>query len=303
MDLEGLDGAWRAFLETVPVDLETQIQAGESFDADLWPGYLDRCCPKLGETEQPPRDKAQSLWYAGDYDRALRLYQELYDRDGKTQWGYQIAQCCRKLDRLTDAAALLDKLLARPGLTEYERGRLLRAKTSCLMAQGNWPALETAFNEQHALKQDPSKDRDMIEACLHNPDLREPIAKALTTEDAYEKRRILEDLVHQHPGEAGLRYLYATRAFGSLNAGWGLSIPAERKTQVAALLDYLEQAPESADRLAGQLGSFADRAILVKEFGLAERISNALTRFCAEPLHQYRARRALDRVAFEQTQN
>ncbi len=76
-NLEQLDQDWRAFLAGVPVDMEQRIEARDRFDPDLWPGYTERCCPKLGQVEPPALELAELHWSAGDWRGALDAYREL----------------------------------------------------------------------------------------------------------------------------------------------------------------------------------------------------------------------------------
>ena len=80
-----------------------------------------------------------------------------------------------------------------------------------------------------------------------------------------------------------------------------MSIAPERRTQVAAVLKYAEVAPGAADQLSDQLQSFAERAAVIREFGLAEVIGQAMARLCRDEHHRFRAQRLIERIAFERS--
>ncbi|MBW7864318.1 MAG: hypothetical protein GX580_00795 [Candidatus Hydrogenedens sp.] len=298
MNLEQLDAAWRAFLEKVPVDQETQLRAAESYDPAFWgEGYFDCDCPKLGDTVEKPEARAQNLWNAGNYRAALEAYGELTARDNSARWAGQMALCLQKLAREDEAAALLREQLAREDLTEFDRRRLEKMLPTMLMTLRDWDGLYALLEAQLALEQDPAavRDRQAVLACMRNPAVRDAVAQALTTEDFTTRRGILAGLTEANPEDAELRHLYLTR---------GLATDYPRGTRpmrerVAELLDVAVKYPEVALNLAGSLRFAASRLIEEREYDLAGSICDTLMETLTDPLQRAAVERLRARLVFD----
>ena len=300
-DLPELDTEWKQFLETVPVDVETQIRAGNYFDAAYWGAYSKECCPKLGQQQPDMEIRAIRLWYRGHYDKAFVMYEHLFETTGEVRWGYQAALCLHKQHLFDEALALLDDLSTKENLTDFERIKTLKARTPILMAQHDWPALYAAFDALAAFEEgEPSEDQHIVQSLLHQPEIRAPVAEALLMEDTYKKRQLLEELAKKYPDNLKVQYLYASRAFGSMYIrGGGAAIPPERESQIRAILEYIEKVPDATDKHVITLLDHAVASIQARNYELAEHIGNVLLRHSTNALYRFRAERLLERIDFE----
>ena len=295
--LAELDKAWRAFLSSVSVDLETQMRAAESYDASLLgESYLDCNCPKLGDTVEKPETRARNLWFAGNYRAAMQVYGELFKRDGKPRWAGQMAQCLYRLGREEEAAALLDQQLARADLKDFDRVPALRTLVTCLMSLRLWDKLYARLDEQIAMEKDAEalKDRTAIRECLHNPDLRYAVAGALLAEDPNRRCRQLEELADRFPQDTALRQLYLSR-------GISADMPRqlrEMKLRIAEMLDTVRTEPSALKLLSPPLASAADKLVDNGEYALAREIYGAISGEGAEAMQRARVERKKDYLSF-----
>lgn len=294
-----LDEEWRTFLEGVPVTLDTQLRAGEHFDSTLWPAYLDECCPKVGERDPSVRARVVAAMRAGDYADAFAMLTELYADDGRTRWAYLAARCLLRLERPDEALDMLHSVLERPDLSDHEYAHLLEVRMYCQMAVEDWPGLYETLEEQRAISPDFDIDAALLERGLRTPEMRAGLARALTTYDRQERRRIFEELFARRPDDDALAYLFATRGFPDLFAGGGLRIEPSVRADLGALLALLDRAPDAADRLAGRLQGLAERAVFLAEYELAERVFRRLEAYCDDAHHRLRAARGLARIRYE----
>jgi tetratricopeptide (TPR) repeat protein len=295
--LGDLDKAWRAFLSSIPVDLETQLRAAESYDASLWgESYLDCNCPKLGDTVEKPETRARNLWFAGNYRAARAVYEELFKRDGKPRWAGQTAQCLYKLGREEEAAALLEQQLARTGLTDFDRVPALKTLVNCLMSLKAWDKLYPRLDEQTALEKDAEalKDRNAVGACLHNPDLRDAVAGALLTEDPNRRCRQFKELADRFPQDASLRRLYLTRG---ISADMPRAV-REMKARVAEMLDTVKAEPSALKTLSQPLSAAADRLMDNDEYEFARGILDIISGEGVEAMQRARIERKKGYLAF-----
>jgi hypothetical protein len=300
MDLVALDVAWRAFLGKIPVDLDAQAQALANFDAFLAAGYLEQPGGKLGKRVPSLEDKAMAFWQAQDYARSADLFQQLFAKEHKVKWACNLAQCWRRMDRLADAVRRLRELNANPKLPPVDRAQILKTLIPCLMVQRDWTNLYAAWEEQGALESSPAArvDQEMVKACLQNPELRDAVARALTTNDAYERRHQLEELARRYPRHEGPQYLYVSRELGRITLA-GYPVDAESKQLLRDYLDRVETIPKAIHPRSTSLLALAARAIELREFDLAERMAVLLERYGNDALVVFRARVLRERIAFE----
>lgn len=300
-DLLQLDSEWKRFLETLPVDVDTQVMAGDYFDAAYWGAYSRECCPKLGERHPDIEARARLLWRHMHYNKAYLLFKELYETTGAVQWGYQAALCLQRLHLYEDALALVENLRVRDNLSHYERIKILKARTSILIALRDWAALYASFEELASLEEaKPTEDQQIIESLLHNPDFRETVAESLFTEDRYEQQRLLEELSDAYPDNPDIQYLYVSRGF-ELNTirGGGATVPPARETRIRALLKSIDRTPDALDRHFNTLMNHAVAAIQARNFDLAKHIGETLRRVSTDSLHRFLAARLMERLEFE----
>jgi len=272
-DLHELDLEWRGFLESVPVDMETQVAARDSFDPTLWPGYTEQCCPKLGDREEQPELIAGRMWRNEDWSGALEIFQDLYAERETPRLAYQVSQCMRRLGLNREAIAVLDKLLARSDLDPAERFRLLRAKIPCLLAEEDWPELEKALDARAAIENSPPPYWTSVESCLRRPDLRTTVAKALSTYDWYLKRRLLDDLQKQYPGDPAVRFIHLVNMTERFFSNRSLVVSEHERAVCLELLERGENSPELMEQLAPVLIDFLDKVIRLGEYDLATDIT------------------------------
>ena len=300
-DLAALDTQWRQFLAQIPVDMEQRLEARDNFDPELWPAYLDTCCPKVGERSWEPHDEAERRWYSWDWEGALRLYLALYEDSEKPRWAYEASQCLRKLHRLEEARDLLEQAGTSDDLTPSDQDRLLTARIAILLQAEDWSGLYTAWERRRALQDTPSPDRELLETCLRAPELRSPIARALSTDDTYLRRRLLEDLLEQHPDHEALQYVYATRALGEItDIRYVLGLGDVERNWVTRTLGFAAQSTLTADRLGPTLLQFSATAIRSRAYPLAQEIASTLLLHSDNPLLRYRARLLQERLDWEQ---
>ena len=298
-DLEQLDAGWRAFLAQVPVDMEELVEARDAYDPDLWPGYLDRCCPKLTQREPPLVELAEKLWRAEDWLAAAEIYDQLWQEEQQPRQAYQGAQCQRQLGQPGQGLALLDRALEVEELEDTERFRIQRGRVALLMELRQWEALEAALAARDALDEDPSVDRRRIAEALRDPALRDRVADALVTRDACNRRIILSELMEAQPERAALRYLYTTRVYSDIASPWGLGVRARERERAAEALEHAASAREAADRLAEELLVLVDKAIRAQDLALAESVSGQALELASDPLVRLQLQRRLERVAWE----
>ena len=298
-DLKNLDEAWRAFLESVPVDLDTRLSARERFDADLWPGYTECTCPKVGDAVPTARSRARNFWNARDYRGAYGAYTALYEQEDNPRWGYQAALSLHKAGEDTPALVLIEELLGEPDLDPGAQRRLLKLKIGCLIAQREWPAAYAAMDARNALETDPSYEWQVTEECLRDPHLRGSVADALAQQDTRDKQHLFERLAEEHAGHEALGALSAIWTCRTLGNGWGMTLSPSRQEQALALVEYVRATPESADDCARSLLRFAEQATQLAEFDLAQSICEALAAHTRKGSYRFRAERMLRRITFE----
>ncbi len=295
--LAELDKAWRDFLSKVSVDLDTQLNAAESYDASLWgESYLDCQCPKLGDTVEKTETRARNLWFAQNYRAARGVYEELFKRDGKTRWAGQMAQCLARLGRDAEAAAVLEQQLARNDLDNFDRVPMLKALVTCLMSLKEWDKLYARLEEQIALEKDPEalKDRNTLRECLLDPALREAVAGAILTEDQNQRCMKIRALAERFPENASLRRLYLTRGISADMPRFGREV----KPRIAEMLDMVRAEPLALKALTQPLTQAADRLVDNGEYEPAREIYDALSAPGVEPLQRARVERKKDYLAF-----
>ncbi len=295
--LADLDRAWRAFLASIPVDLETQLRAAESYDTSLWgESYLDCDCPKLGDTVEKPEKRARNLWLSGNHRAARAVYEELFKRDGKPRWAGQAAQCLYKLGREEEAVALLEGQLARTDLKEFDRVPMLKTMVTCLMSLQAWDRLYPRLDEQLALEKDAEarKDRTAVRECLFNPDLRGTVAAALLTEDPNRRCRQLKELADRFPQDAPLRRVYLTRGISTDMPRQG----REMKARIAEMMDTVKAEPSALKMLSPPLMMAADRLVDNGEYEPAREVYDAVSGQGAEAMQRARVERKKDYLAF-----
>ncbi len=295
--LADLDKAWRVFLSSITVDLETQLRAAESYDATLWgESYLDCGCPKLGDTIEKPETRARNLWNAGNYRAAQDAYAGLFKKDGKARWAGQMAQCLYRMGREEEAVPLLEQQLARADLTDFDRVPTLKTLVTCLMSMQAWDKLSVRLDEQIALEKDAEalKDRNAIRECLLNLNLREAVAGALLTEDANQRCRQLKDLAERFPQEAPLRQLCLTRGISTDMPRFG----REMKRRIAEMLGTVRAEPATLKTLSPPLAMAADRLVDNGEYVGAREIYDAISGQDAEVMQRARIERKKDYLAF-----
>ncbi|MGD8536100.1 MAG: hypothetical protein PVF66_09665 [Candidatus Aminicenantes bacterium] len=300
-DISQLDIEWKQFLENVEVDVETRVRAGNYFDAAYWGAYSRECCPKLGERNPDVEKRARRLWIRRHYDKAYDLYKSLFETRNEVRWGYQAALCLQSLNQHEKALILLNDLINREDLAEFELIKILKARASILMELQDWPALYTTFEELASFEdREPSEDQRIVEWLLRQPALRTTVSEALSTEDTLERQRLLEDLAQAHPEIYEVQYLYVTRAFGSIYARrGGVPIPQGQESQIRNLLMHIEKVPKAVDIHIDRLLNFVEAAIQARNFKLAEAIKDILLQHSTDPVHRFRAEKLKERIDFE----
>ncbi len=298
-DVDGLDQEWRSFLEKVDTDIEEQMAMAESFDVRLNPAFKEECCPKLGSREQTLEEEALGNWYAGNHERALSIYEQLYATEDKTRFRFQQVQILRKLGRTDEALSILDELLADESAADAGRVRYVKTKASCLMSLQDWDELYPTLDDWAALIEELKDDTRAVHAALRNPLYRAEVARMLTTKDEYIKRNVLEKLIQGYPDDENIRYLYLTRALITVRPDWRGGVTPEKRAQVFELLKYIEAAPDTADQLKDNLSSFGRVAIFYGDFDFAEQIVRSLLSHCKDPVNRFEAEIMLEQIAFE----
>jgi len=298
-DLDALDTDWRAFLATVPVDLDEQVQARDRFDPELWPSYTDQCCPKLGRVVPSPVELAEQLWDAESWHQALAAYTALFEAEGQPRQAFQAAQCQWRMGQPQAGLALVDRALAQPEMAEPERYRLLQARIALLMQLERWDALDGALTERDGLDTDPSRDRRALTTVLRDPELRDAAAQAVLAQSPGRQRMLMEDLQRAHPEHPELAYLYATRVFEQIGTRWGLGVRLEERERGLEALARARSAPGAVDTLAEELLDLVDKAVRAQDLELAERIASESLSLAEKPLTRHRLELRLERIAWE----
>ncbi|MBN1336642.1 MAG: hypothetical protein JXB39_11855 [Deltaproteobacteria bacterium] len=297
-DLDALDARWRAFLAGIPVDLEQQARWGDDFDPGPGRAYLDRRCPKVGSDRQSRRDRARILGRAGEVDAAVALWQALWSEEGDPGDLWEAGRLLWREGRNEEAARIGEPALERPDTSDADRDRLLTVAINALVAEGDWPALEAALARRETLPGAINPKRRHTVACLRNPVLRADVARALSSGDPCERRRLLLALQAAHPDDPDL--LHVALFFGGhrWRALRGVH-PADR-AQTGALLALIARAPSAADALAPDLLSAVDALLGEHRTPVARSIAATLADTCTSPLQRLRARRRLERIAWEE---
>ncbi len=298
-DIDQLDADWRAFLATVPVDLDEQVEARDRFDADLWPAYGARCCPKLGRVVPTPVELAEQLWKAEAWADALEAYRGLWVEEGKPRQAFQAAQCEWRMGRAEQGLALIEEALAAPDLAEAERYRLIQGKLALLLATEGWDDLEATLAARDALDDEPSPDRLAVSALLLDPILREPAAEALLAQDPGRRRLLFEDLTRAHPEHPELGYLYTTRVFEQIGLRYGLGVRPDERQRAMDALALAERSPGAVDTLAEELLAFIDKAIRGRDLDLAEQTLEQALPLADKPTTRWQLELRRERIAWE----
>lgn len=298
-DLDALDAGWRAFLATVPVDLDEQVQARDRFDPSLWPSYTDRCCPKLGRVTLTPVELAEQLWTAQAWHQALEVYTGLWRDDRKPRQAFQAAQCHWRLGDAEPGLALIDEALAEPDLVESERYRLLQGRLALVLALGQWEQLEATLDARDALDNEPSRDRQAVAAVLLDPELREAAAAGLLAQDPGTRRLRFEDLARAHPEHTELAYLYSTRVFEQIGLRWGHGVRPDERERADAALALAARAPGVVDTLAEELVTYVDKAVRSGDLELAEDTIERALPLAEKPVTRWKLELRRERLAWE----
>lgn len=296
--LADLDDDWRAFLAGVPVAMEEMAAARESFDPALQPAYSDECCPKLGARATVLEEEAIRRWDAGDLDGALVLFDQLRLDEDTPHWTYQAVQCLRRMRRDVEAIDRIDDLLAREELEEDEQFRFLWTRLFCAMALSDWSEVEVTIAHLDALEA-PTPDRAAMWACLRDPDLRRPVAFAMTDATWFQGRSSLEALMAQHPQRPELRYVYGIASLGVPSGRRQLGFDPWIHQRVHDVLSVTDTTPGLADEFADDLLRLADDAVRAGQFDLARSICEGVRDRSHEPLHRLGGERCIERLAWE----
>ncbi len=296
-DLDALGADWRAFLAGVPVDLEDQAQQGDELDPFLSRSYLATRCPKVGALREDRRVRARALGEAGEVDAAVALWRELWDRGGDPRDLWEAGRLLWSEGRNREAVAVVQPALDRPTTSDSDRDRLLTVAVNALLAEGDWPALDAALATRAALPGADSPRRRHAAACLRDPGIRAEVARALSSTDPCERRRVLLDLQADHPDDPDL--LATSLFFGGHRWRSNRGVNAADRAQNAAMLALLSRSPEAADDLAPALLSTADALLREGRTDQARAIAATLAATCTRPLQRLRAERRLARIAWE----
>ncbi|MFT5683448.1 MAG: tetratricopeptide (TPR) repeat protein [Myxococcota bacterium] len=291
-DLAGLDGQWRAFLATVPTDLEDTAKARESFDPVLSPAYRSQTCPKLGPKREPGHALAERRLYAGDYAGAYADYAALLQDDDSLRWVFPATTCLQQLGRDDEALTLLDRPL--DDLADDERARLLRARTISLLHRADFPALAETYAARLTLESDP--DRAILAACLADPTIQAPLAEALSM-DGWWSQQAIQDLARRHPEHDGLRHILATRGLDLTVSPYALSLLPAQRVRLAEALALLSAAPDACEPIADTLLATASGLQRLGEDDLLDATLPVLSQ-CSDPRVTLRADRIAERRAW-----
>ncbi len=254
-----LDGEWRTFLESVPVDPARRLSASRLFDDEVFTAYTRQTCPKSRPRQDPG-------------DRSLDALRRSLARDGDLQGAIEV----------------VDRQLRLPALKDFEVHALLSSKIRLLARMKRWEALESVFEHRRSLGPVATGEA-MLEQCLTDPALRNATAETLETQDPSSRREILDDLARRHPESLPLRYLRLV---------WGLpGGPFDARTQ--ATLDLLTSAPGACVYVGRTAVGLIDEAFDDGAYTAAETLSETILDRCEDERVRHLAQLGLDRLAFE----
>lgn len=208
-DLTALDAEWRAFLETVEVDLEAQASARDRFDPAHAPGVYAAQCPKLGLAEPSLEEQAKALADHGDTAGAAVLYGQLAEEDPSRRRRFAAASALRRADRPREALVLLEGGEDEPVDLRLQR---VNARIGAWLTlaeasddERDWAGLQGAFADRRELEEAPEL-RVVLERLLDTPDVRRPVAEVLLASGNWRNRELVRERLHAlvdaHPEHA-----------------------------------------------------------------------------------------------------
>lgn len=235
--LEELDAAWRAFLADIPRDLDDAQSARHRFGSSRYPSYLQRQCPKLGETTPNLSREARDAARAGAHEDALRHYETLLDQGFDERWSRGRLAALQDLDRHAEVLAVLDSLPPAAG-DDVERNRL-DVRLRSLAQLGRTEAFRTVLAHRIAVAPDP--EMEMIGRLVAEPALSAQILELFAgRDDAWELRPFLTGLRKDMPEH--------DEALEALELTWvprlHVNRPSDRK-RVLATLEGIRRHPGS----------------------------------------------------------
>ncbi len=299
-DLEALDEEWRAFLREVPIRTRDVADLGRSFDSSVHKGYREKCCPKLGSRVPELEDVAYAAYRGGRYDEALDAYETLYAESGDSRHRLQQVKIHRDMGNSDLALALLDTLLSAEDVSESQRLDYNRFRVLCLAELGDWNQLDELLDQWPAFEADAAPDVLRKHRLLRNVSYRERFAVTLTARDDYERRRAIESLAAEFPGDEDIRYALLGQVYGSLRPRWGrVNISLENRKKLAGVMALVEESPEIVDILGKNLEYFVDRAIVAGDFDFAEALVSMIAAHTEDLLRAYQMKVFRERIASE----
>jgi hypothetical protein len=297
--LDELDQAWRTFLkDEVPLDLATWAQSRETYDPVLWPGYLERKCPKLGGHREGTREVAKRRFDNWDLRGALTLYEQLYEKKPGVRWGYQVALTRQLLADNAGALRVVEALLADPEVQPDQRENLLRLGLVSHLALSDWPAVEADMAARALLRDEVSKDAVQLESALRNPEVRQAVADAILLGQTPKSAYALRKLLAENPDDAALKHLVATRALLLPGDERSLTFPTVDRARIAEAIALIDQVDGACDANADRLVGLAMRGARGADPALGRRMAEQVLDRCTDGVIRWRAGRVLDRLAF-----
>ncbi len=254
-----LDGEWRTFLESVPVDPARTLSASRLFDDEVFTAYTRQTCPKSRPREDPG-------------DRSLGALRRSLTRDGD----------------LHGAVEVVDRQLRLPALKDFETHALLSSKIRLLARLKRWDALESVFRHRRGLGPIATGET-MLERCLTDPEMRDSVSETLETQDSSRRRELLDDLARRHPDSLPVLYLRLV---------WGLT-GESFDARIRATLDLLTTAPEACERVGRTVAGLIDEAFDDGAYAAAGTLCTTILDGCKDERVRHLAQLGVDRLAFE----
>lgn len=300
-ELAGLDAQWRAFLAEVPVDLALHARERDAFDPELRPAYLSRRCPKLGPLEESTRERADRLRALGEHDGAQQLYRRLLADQGKARWAVRASSSLGHLGRDAEALELLSAHLAREGLDDDERFRLLERQIPALLELSRFDLLADVFEQLERLDPAPERPHRQLQACLTDPQLQGTVATFLRGGGGWRARAQLEQLQGVFPDRDCLRYLWAAYATTLDRPPRELALSRGQRRKLDEAVAAVAAAPGACALVGDRLIDWADHAVRLSELRLAGQLAEAVAAHCADPVLRHEADLRLERIDWERS--
>ena len=299
-DWAALDGEWRAFLDTVEVELSEVSDARVQFDPDFSPSYSSLRCPKLGPKVPEASDHASWLYRQGAVIEAGELWESQWRQTGEVKWARQAALAYQAGDEHPRASALASTVLGdAEALPEDLQMSLWTMDLVGRLVTRDWPGVERAVLARARLEPEHRGRRFALQHLLTDPELREPVTQWVLGDRSELGAGFVWSLSDAHPDNTYLRWLALadTRKPPSV---YGLHVTQHQREALQRTLVALQRDPGLCRRWVDEIDRLGESLFNADALELVEGLAKGVRAHCGEPLLIWKADAWSRRLEWEQ---